>query len=303
MLSSTRGALYGALAYFLWGLAPLYWPLLLPATPVEILAQRIVWSLVVMLVILTLWRHWSRMRSVLRNPRQMLFLTVGALLISANWGLFIYTVQSGNTLQASLGYFINPLVSVALGVLVFAERLRRAQWAAVCLAVAAVAVLTIDYGAPPWLALGMAFSFAGYGLVKKFVRLDGVESLSMETALIFLPALGYLALLHAAGTGTFGTVSPSHTLLLAGAGLVTALPLLAFGAAAYRIPLTVLGLLQFIAPVMHFLIAWLIFAEELTTARWAGFAIVWSALALFIADLLRNAREARLRAAAEPAVG
>lgn len=291
--SSSNGILYGVTAYFLWGLVPLYWPLVDAAGPVELLAHRMIWSLGILLVILVLWRRWSWVRAVLASPRQLVLLTAAALAITVNWGLFILAVVSGHTLQASLGYFINPLVSVALGVLVLGERLRPAQWTAVGLGGVAVVVLTVGYGSPPWLSLGMAFSFATYGLLKKFVRLDGPEGLTAETTLLFLPALGYLVFLHSTGAGTFATVSVPHTLLLVGTGVITALPLLAFGAAAYRIPLTMVGLLQFIAPVMQFLIAWLIFAEDLTPSRWAGFAIVWAALLVFATDMLRTAQRNR----------
>lgn len=301
MSSSSKGIAYGVTAYFLWGLVPLYFPLVAAAGPVEILAHRIVWSLGVLVLILALWRHWGWLRAAVTNPRQILLLSAAALVVSVNWGLFIYAVNSGNTLQASLAYFINPLVSVALGVVVLAERLRPTQWVAVGLGATAVVVLTVSSGAPPWLALGMAFSFATYGLTKKFVRLDGLESLSVEMTVLFLPALGFVLYLQATGTGTFTSVSTAHTLLLVGAGVVTALPLLAFGAAAYRIPLTMVGLLQFIAPVMQFLIAWLVFAEDLSPARWAGFAIVWTALAVFATDLLLGARRRSRAARAEAA--
>lgn len=247
-----KGVVYGATAYLLWGLFPLYWPLLAPSGALEILGHRMMWSLLAILVILALRRHWRWLPGVLRQPKQLLILTAAAVCISVNWGVFIYTVNAGHTLQAAFGYFINPLVSVAMGVLVFAERLRRAQWAAVALGVAAVVVLAFDYGSPPWLSLTMAFSFATYGLLKKFVRLDGMESLTIETAVMFLPALGYVLYLQATGAGTFGHVSVPHTLLLVSAGVVTALPLLFFGAAAFRIPLSMIGLLQFSTPVLQF---------------------------------------------------
>ncbi|RCV52858.1 EamA family transporter RarD [Marinitenerispora sediminis] len=301
MADSNRGVLYGAGAYLMWGLFPLYWPLLAPSGAVEILAHRMMWSLLTVLGILALRRHWRWFAAVLRSPRQLLLLTAAALVITANWGLFIYTVNSGHTLQAALGYFINPLVSVTLGVLVFSERLRRAQWAAVALGAVAVVVLTFDYGAPPWMALGMALTFAGYGVLKKFVRLDGVESLTVETMVMFLPALGYALLLHAAGGGTFGQVSAAHTVLLVGSGLVTAVPLLCFGAAAFRIPLSVLGLLQFIAPVLQFLIGWLVYGEEMPVSRWVGFGFVWVALMVFAADLAIAARRGSRDRAERPA--
>ncbi|MFC7329314.1 EamA family transporter RarD [Marinactinospora rubrisoli] len=301
MSESNRGVLFGASAYLMWGLFPLYWPLLAPSGAVEILAHRMMWSLLTVLGILALRRHWRWFAAVLRNPRQMLLLTGAALMITANWGVFIYTVNSGHTLQAALGYFINPLVSVVLGVVVFSERLRRAQWAAVGLGTVAVAVLTFDYGAPPWMALAMALTFAGYGVLKKFVRLDGVESLTVETIVMFLPALGYTLVLYATGDGTFGQVSAGHTALLVGSGLVTAIPLLCFGAAAFRVPLSMLGLLQFIAPVLQFLIGWLVYGEDMPASRWIGFAFVWAALTVFAVDLAASARRSARGTPPDPA--
>ncbi|PSK92835.1 chloramphenicol-sensitive protein RarD [Murinocardiopsis flavida] len=302
MSELNRGAAFGAAAYVLWGVFPLYWPLLAPSGSVEILAHRMLWSLLAVLVILAATRHWRWLATALRSPRELLILTAAALAISVNWGAFIYTVNAGHTLQAAFGYFINPLVSVALGVIVFAERLRRVQWAAVALGTAAVVVLAVDYGAPPWLSLAMAFSFATYGVLKKFVRLDAVESLTLETLVMFVPALGFVLYLEATGSGTFGHVSAPHTLLLIGAGAVTALPLLCFGAAALRIPLSMIGLLQFITPVMHFIIGWLVFGEEMPASRWIGFAIVWAALAAFAFDMVRTARRTARPRAARPAV-
>src|SRR5690606_7083366 len=282
----------------MWGLSTLYWPLLASSGALEILTHRMVWSLVAVLAVLAVRRHWRWLLGVLRSPRTLLLLTAAALVISVNWGLFILAVNSGQTSQAALGYFINPLVSVVMGVLVFAERLRPAQWCAVGLGAVAVAVLTFAYGGVPWYSLGMAFSFATSGLVKRFVSLDGLESLAVETLLMFAPALGYVAYLEATGAGTFASLSPGHTLLLVGSGVVTALPLLCFGMANRRIPLSMIGLLQFVVPVMQFLFAWLVFQEDLPASRWAGFAVVWVALVVFAADMLRNARRPGVDAAA-----
>lgn len=273
----------------MWGLSTLYWPLLSSSGAIEILAHRMVWSLLAVVALLAVGRNWRWIPEVLRTPRQLLILAGAAAVISVNWGSFIYTVNSAHPSQAALGYFINPLVSVTLGVVIFSERLRRPQWVAVALGALAVVVLAYAYGAVPWMSLAMAFSFATYGVLKKFTTLDGVQSLTVETLLMFLPALGYVAFLQSTGQGTFGTTSPTHDLLLVGSGIVTALPLVAFGAAARRIPLTLIGLLQFMVPVMQFLFAWLVFAEELPPSRWVGFAIVWVALAVFAVDLVRNA--------------
>ncbi|MDA8368780.1 MAG: EamA family transporter RarD [Nocardiopsaceae bacterium] len=290
MSDYNRGLLFGASAYLMWGFTTLYWPLLSSAGATEILAHRMMWSLLVVLALLAARRHWRWLFDVLRSPRQLLVLAGAAAVIAVNWGVFIYTINSGQASQAALGYFINPLVSVTLGVFIFAEKLRRAQWAAVALGALAVVVLTYAYGAPPWLSLGIAFTFTVYGVLKKFSRLDGLESLTIETLLLFLPAFGYVVYLQATGNGTFTQVSTAHSLLLVGTGVVTALPLLCFGAAAHRVPLSMIGLLQFAVPVMQFLFAWLVFAEELPPSRWAGFAIVWVALAVFAVDMVRSSR-------------
>ncbi|MUL41901.1 EamA family transporter RarD [Streptomonospora sp. PA3] len=300
MPESNRGVLFGAGAYLMWGLSTLYWPLVSAAGAAEVIAHRMVWSLLTVLAVLALRAHWRWIADLLRRPRRIAVLAGAAAVISLNWGLFVYTVNSGQTSQAALGYFINPLVSVLVGVVFFAERLRRAQVAAVLLGAAAVAVLSLAYGGVPWLSLGMAFSFATYGALKKIAGLDGVESLAAETLVLFLPAAGFIVFLQATGSGTFTGVSAWHTAALVGSGVVTALPLLAFGAAARRVPLSMLGLLQFIVPVMQFLFAWLVFGEEMSPSRWIGFAIVWTALVVFVTDMLRhNARGGGRRGAAE----
>ncbi|WP_460999832.1 EamA family transporter RarD [Streptomonospora sediminis] len=302
MPESNRGVLFGAGAYLMWGLSTLYWPLVAAAGATEVIAHRMVWSLLTVLSVLALRAHWRWLLPTLRRPRQLAMLAGAAAVISVNWGLFVYTVNSGQTSQAALGYFINPLMSVLVGVLFFSERLRRAQVAAVALGAVAVAVLSVAYGGVPWLSLGMAASFATYGALKKIAGLDGVESLAVETLLLFLPATGYIVFLQATGAGTFATGSPWHSVALVGSGVVTALPLLAFGAAAQRVPLTMLGLLQFIVPVMQFLFAWLVFEEQMSPSRWIGFAIVWTALAVFVTDMLRNnSRAQSARAPARPA--
>ncbi|PRX99929.1 EamA family transporter RarD [Allonocardiopsis opalescens] len=299
MSESNRGVGYGLAAYICWGLFPLYWPLLEPSGSGEILAHRMLWSLPAVLVLLAVVRNWGWVRGVLRSPRKLALLTASALVITLNWGAFIYAVNSGQTLQAALGYFINPLVSVLFGVVVFRERLRAPQWVAVGLGAVAVGVLTLNVGQPPWLALTMAFSFATYGLLKKFAGVDGTESLTVETAIMFLPALGYILFLQFQGTAAFGHVSVAHTALMVGSGVITALPLVFFGAAAYRVSMTTIGMLQYCAPVLQFLIGWLVFAEEMSTSRWIGFGLVWAALAVFSFDLVRQGR--RHRRLARPA--
>jgi chloramphenicol-sensitive protein RarD len=289
-----RGTAFGAAAYLMWGLFPLYWPLLEPAAPVEILAHRVVWSLVVCAALLV---ALPATRSVLRlDGRQRRLLVLAAVVIAVNWGTYIYGVNSEQVVETSLGYFINPLVTVSLGVVVLGETLRPRQWAALALAAAAVVVLTVDYGRPPVIALTLAGSFAVYGLLKKQAGVGAVESLTVETAVLVLPAIAYLGWLAAAGSAHVD--GPRHGLLLAGAGVVTAVPLLAFGAAARRVPLTTLGLLQYLAPTLQLLIGLGIRGEPMPAVRLAGFGLVWVALALFTAEALGHRRR-QLRLAAE----
>ncbi|KQX10882.1 protein rarD [Streptomyces sp. Root431] len=287
------GLLYGIGAYGMWGLVPLFWPLLKPAGAVEILAHRMVWSLVFVGLALLALRRWSWIPELVRSPRKLALITVAAAVISVNWGLYIWSVNAGKVVEASLGYFINPLVTIALGVLVLKERLRPAQWAAVGVGFAAVLVLAIGYGQPPWISLTLAFSFAIYGLVKKKLNLGGLESLAAETAVLFLPALGYLIWLGAQGDLAFGSEGAGHAALLASTGIVTAVPLVCFGAAAIRVPLSTLGLLQYLAPTFQFLLGVLYFHEAMPPERWAGFSLVWLALTLLTWDALRTARRSR----------
>ena len=290
------GLLNGFAAYGMWGLVPLFWPLLKPAGAVEILAHRMAWSLVFVGVALVVMRRWAWAGELLRQPRRLGLVAVAAAVITVNWGVYIWSVNSGHVVEASLGYFINPLVTIAMGVLLLKERLRPVQWVAVGTGFAAVVVLTVGYGQPPWISLTLAFSFATYGLVKKKVGLGGIESLAAETAIQFLPAVGYLLWLSSRGSSTFTTHGAGHGALLAATGVVTALPLVCFGAAAIRVPLSTLGLLQYLAPVFQFLLGVLYFHEAMPVERWAGFALVWVALCLLTWDAWRSAsRLARVR--------
>ena len=294
-----RGTAAGLSAYLLWGCFPLYFPLLEPAGGVEIVAHRVVWSLVFVALLLTALRRWPLVRAAVTDARTLLVLSGASVLIAANWLVFVYGVNSGHVVETSLGYFINPLVSVLLGVVVFTERLRPLQWAAVGLATLAVAVLTVDYGRPPWIALALATTFGGYGLLKKLVRVEAAPGLFVETAVAFLPALAFLAVLQATGRGAAGEAGTVHLLLLLASGVATAVPLLLFAAAARRIPLSTVGLLQYVTPLMQLAIGVFVFSEPMPPARLAGFAIVWAALAVFTVDGLRAARAAGRRTAAE----
>ena len=290
------GLLNGIAAYGLWGLVPLFWPLVDSAGAVEILAHRMVWSLLLVGLTLLVMRRWAWAGALLRQPRRLALVTFAAATITVNWGFYIWAVNSGHVVEASLGYFINPLVTIAMGVLLLKERLRPAQWAAVGIGCAAVITLTLGYGRPPWISLLLAFSFATYGLVKKKVGLSGLESLAAESTIQFLPALAYLLWLGARGESTFTTQGTGHALLLASAGLVTAVPLVCFGASAIRVPLSTLGLLQYLTPVLQFLLGILYFHEEMPPERWAGFALVWLALTVLTWDALHTAHRNRAKA-------
>lgn len=293
-----RGTLYGALAYLLWGLFPLYFTALRPAGALEILVHRVVWSLVICLVAVAVLADTTWVRPLLAAPRRLLRLGVAAAFIALNWGVYIYGVNSGQVVEAALGYFISPLVTVLIGVLLLRERLRPLQWVAVALGAVAVVVLTIDYGRLPWIALALAGSFATYGLLKKRIgiSLGALASLTTETALLFPFAAGALVWLEVTGRGTVTIQPPWHGLLLASAGIATTVPLLLFAAAARRVPLTTIGLLQFTTPVLQLLLGVLVLGERVPLSRWVGFSIVWLALVALSADQLRAATgRARIR--------
>lgn len=287
------GLLNGFAAYGMWGLVPLFWPLLKPAGAAEILAHRMVWSLAFVALALLFVRRWAWAGELLRQPKRLGLVVLAAGVITVNWGVYIWAVNAGHVVEASLGYFINPLVTIAMGVLILKERLRPLQWVAVGVGVTAVVVLTVGFGRPPWISLCLALSFATYGLVKKKVALGGIESLAAETAIQFLPALGYLLWLGAHGGSTFTSEGSGHAVLLASTGIVTALPLVCFGAAAIRVPLSTLGLLQYLAPVFQFALGILYFHEAMPPERWAGFALVWLALILLTWSAMQSARRAR----------
>ena len=290
MRGSRLGLGLGAGAYVLWGLFPLYWPLLEPASPLEILAWRVLLTVVVVTVALLAAR---RLRGLHRLDRiTVRRLCLAGAVIAVNWGLYIWGVNNAHVVEISLGYFINPILTVALGVVLLRERLRRVQWAAVALGAASVLVLSADYGHPPWLALALAISFAVYGLIKKHVRASPAEGLLVEGGALALPAVAALAVLAARGTWTLTgpAATPEHLLLVAAAGPATAIPLLLFAGAATRLPLSTMGLLQYLAPVMQFAIGVLVRGEPLPPARLAGFAVVWLALAILTVDALRHHR-------------
>jgi chloramphenicol-sensitive protein RarD len=286
-MGSLRGGyLSGVAAYGLWGFFPLYINLLHPAGSMEILAHRIVWSVAFVALLLVV----TRRRFALPRGRRLLAVTAAAALISVNWGMYIFGVNSERVVETSLGYFITPLVTVLLGVLVLRERLRGPQWVALGIGAVAVGVLTVDYGRLPYIALTLAGTFGMYGLVKKTLGLPAAEGLFAETLLLAGPALVLLWVLSAQGSLTFGTISAGHTALLVAAGAATSVPLLLFAGAANRIPLSVLGILQYLTPTMQFGLGVLVFGEPMPSARLAGFALVWCALMIFTVDMVRDAR-------------
>jgi chloramphenicol-sensitive protein RarD len=279
----------------IWGTFPLYFHLLAPAGAWEILAHRILWTLLFCGAVLAVRRDFAWCRSVFGNPRMLGAVTLAGLLIAVNWTIYVAAVVAHHVTEASLGYFLNPIVTVAIGVVVLRERLRSLQWLAVAIGLAAGVYLTVDFGRPPWIALGLAFSFAFYGLMKKRLgtALGAFQSLTSETAVLAPVALVVLLWLGTAGQTTFTVEAPAHPLLLASAGVVTATPLLLFAAAARRVPLVTIGLLQFITPVLQLLCGVLLLGETMQTSRWIGFGIVWVALLVLAFDSIRSVRTRR----------
>ncbi len=289
------GLTFAVAAYSLWGFLPLYFRNLAPAGAIEIVAWRIVLSLVFCALLLTVTRGWPALAAVVRSPRTMGIMGIAGALILTNWLVYVWSTLTGHVVEASLGYFINPIVTVLLGVIVLRERLRVAQWVAIGFSAAAVLVLAVNYGRFPWIALVLAFSFGIYGFIKKQVggRVDAVSGLTVETAWL-APAAGIaLGVIAANGELMTGSAGTWHAVLIGLAGVITAIPLLLFAAAARRLPLVTLGLTQYFAPVLQFLIGVFIFQEDMPLARWIGFALVWVALVILTIDMLRHQRALR----------
>jgi chloramphenicol-sensitive protein RarD len=297
-VTSRTGLAAAVGAFFMWGLFPLYWKLLAGVPAVEVVAHRMAWGLVAMAAWVTLRARWWDARAVASRPRTVLRLAGSGALISLNWLLYIWAVTHDHVVDASLGYFVNPLVNVVLGVLVLRERLGRAQGIAVGLATVGVAVLTIAHGRLPWIALALALSFGLYGLARKTVNADAVIGLLWETALLTPVAAGYLVFLERHGTGAFGPEAPLASALLALGGPVTAVPLVLFAVGARALPLSTLGFLQYLSPTLQFLLAVLVFREPFTAVHAFTFAFIWTALALLTWDLRRRLRYERTAAAA-----
>jgi chloramphenicol-sensitive protein RarD len=284
------GVLYGIAAYGLWGVFPLYFHLFDEVEPIEVVANRIIWSLLLIAVILYLTRTLARVPAIMRDRRRLVLLAAAAILIAGNWGVYIYAVSIDRVIEGALGYFITPLVSVAFGILVFGERLRRAQAAALVLGTVAVVILTAYYGSFPWISLTLGISFGCYGLVKKLADVPAAEGLAVETILLLVPAIVAIGAFAWAGTGSFVADGLDKTLLLMAAGPGTAVPRMLFSAPVIRVPLTVIGLMQYLTPVLQFVIGWLVEGEPMPAARWAGFGLVWCALVVLTWDALRAVR-------------
>ena len=276
-----KGYWYAIGAYGIWGLIPIYWKWLHGIPVLQVLSHRIVWSFLLLLAFILFARPWRRGGATVLKLQVLRAYTVAAVLIGINWLTYIWAINAGLVIETSLGYFINPLISVVLGVLVLGERLRRNQWVAVGLATAGVLYLTLLYGSLPWIALTLALTFAIYGLVKKIAPLGALAGLTLETGLLFAPALLYLFYSEFNGQGVFGHTTWLADSLLVGAGLLTTIPLLLFGAAAQRIPLSVVGLFQYIAPTIQFFLGVLVYKEPFTPSQFIGFTLVWLALLIF----------------------
>ena len=273
----------------MWGAFPLYWPLLQPATPTEIVSHRAVWSLFFCIVALGVSKQLKSTYALLKNPRVFIRLLLAAGLISVNWLVYIWAVNNGHVVESALGYYINPLIIIAFGVIMLREKMRKLQWTAVGFGALGVLVLTIDYGRLPWIALALAFSWGSYGLVKKQLNLGALEGLAIET-LLSLPIYGgYLIYIGLNGTGQLGA-SLGLSLLLIGGGVVTAIPLLLFNGSTTRLPFTIIGLLQYITPTIQFSIGVWVRHEDMPTARWVGFLIIWAALVTLAIDLIKSGR-------------
>ena len=283
------GLLFGVSSYILWGLFPLYWPLLQPANPLEIVSHRAVWTLVFCLIVLALSKQLHSTIAIVKKPRIMAGLFLTTILVSINWLTYIWATNNGHVVEAALGYYINPLIIIAFGVLLLREKMRPLQWLAVGIAAVGVAILTFDYGRLPWVAISLALSWGTYGLVKKKLDLGALDGLAIETLISLIPYAGYLIYLGNQGSGQFGQ-STGLTILLISAGAVTAIPLLLFNGSTTRLPYSTIGLMQYITPTIQFSIGVWIRHEDMPAARWIGFLVIWLALAALATDLVRSSR-------------
>lgn len=284
------GLINGWIAYVIWGAVIVYWPYLQPATPLEILSHRVLWSLLFVAAVLIYQKKGDQLRIVMRDGRKMRLLLIGSVFIGVNWGLFIWASMNGHVLDSSLGYYITPLLNVGLGVIFFHEKLRTMQWAAIAMAGIAVLYISISLGTPPWVALALSSTFATYGYIKKLAQVDAIVGLMMETIILAPVAIGYLIWLEFNGGNSFLTNGLEHAIWMISAGPITAVPLLCFGVAIIRLPLTTLGMLQYIGPTIQYFLGLYLFHEAMPQARMNGFVITWIALVILTIDALRNRR-------------
>ncbi len=289
MKKQQLGLIYGVSAYVLWGLFPLYWPLLEPANPLEIVSHRAVWTLVFCLIVLAITHALKSTLATFRRPKVAAKLFLASVLISINWLIYIWATNNDHVVEASLGYYINPLIIIAFGVVLLKEKMRRLQWVAVSIASVGVIILTVDYGRLPWVALGLALSWGTYGLVKKQLGLGALEGLAIETMIAFIPYCLYLIFIGTKGEGQLGN-GAGLTILLISAGAVTAIPLLLFNGSTTRLPYSTIGLMQYITPTIQFSIGVWVNNEAMPTARWVGFIFIWLALITLATDLLKSGR-------------
>ena len=292
---SNKGILYGIGAYLIWGFFPVYFKAIQVVPALQIMFNRVVWCFVFLAILILLKKEWSKLKTQVAKPKTLIIYTLAASLLGFNWLVYIYGVNSDQVVETSLGYFINPLLNVALGVVILRERLRLTQWAPIGLATAGVVYLTLQHGALPWIALALAFSFGLYGLVKKVAPLGSLYGLTLETAILFLPGLAYLLFTEVQGSGAFAHAGWQVTLLLALTGVVTALPLLLFASAARAIPLFMLGILLFFAPPCQFLLGVFIYREPFTQVQLLGFSLIWSALLFYWLEGVLERRKLTLR--------
>ena len=284
------GLLYAGMAYLLWGFFPLYWRLLSAAGAIEILAHRVLWSIVICFLALAIRKNLGAFQELIRDSKKALWLFTSASALTINWGIFIWAINHDHLTDSALGYYINPLVMILFGIIVYREKLSGLQWSAVGCGTIAVTILTFAYGSPPWIALSLAFSWGFYGLIKKHVQAGALESLTVETLLMAPIALGYLLFLNQNGVGKFGHNLWISLLFILG-GFVTTIPLLLFNGAATRLPLSIIGLMQYLNPSVQFLTGLFLIGEIMTPARWWGFGFIWIALIFLGSDSVKTLRQ------------
>ncbi len=294
-----KGSWFAVGAYIIWGILPVYWKSLHHVPALQLISHRVVWSFLLLVIVMMLSRQWAAFREDVRKPRVLRVYIIAALLIGVNWLIYIWAVNAGYIVETSLGYFINPLLNVLMGVVLFHEHLRPVQWIPIGLAGVGVLYLTVVYGSLPWIALCLAFSFGIYGLVKKIAPLGSLHGLTLETGILLVPALIYLIYSEMIGQGAFLHTGATPDALMVGAGLMTTVPLLMFSSAARRIPLFLVGILQYIAPTLQFLLGVLVYKEPFTATRFVGFGIVWAALILFGVEGFMTYRSQSTMAAAK----